>query len=140
MPRPDQIAVVIAGGQKYDIWTQIEVSRSVPEVIDHALLTVAEISPRQRGVVSSLKLAPGDDATVTLAAQLVLKRSGLSATSRGRRDQSPGADRHRRGRPSDHIVGGRRESWAICEFHTGANRIGLFRQGRREFQDRRCIV
>lgn len=73
MPRPDQIAVVTANGQRYDIWTQIEVSRSVPDVIDHALLTVAEISPRSRGFISSLKLAPGDDATVTLAGQLVLR-------------------------------------------------------------------
>lgn len=73
MPRPDQIAVVTAGGAKYDNWTQLEVSRSANDVIDHALLTVAEISPRSRGIISSLKLAPGDDATVTLAGQLVLK-------------------------------------------------------------------
>lgn len=72
MPRPDQIAVVTANGQRYDIWTQIEVSRSAADVIDHALLTVSEISPRQSGMISSLKLAPGDNATVTLAGQLVL--------------------------------------------------------------------
>lgn len=72
MPRPDQTAVVVANGQRYDTWTQLEVSRSAADVIDHALLTVAEISPRQRGLMSSLKLAPGDEATVTLAGQLVL--------------------------------------------------------------------
>lgn len=66
MPRPDQIAVVTANGQKYDIWTQIEVSRTTADpAIDHALLTVAE--------VSGLKLQPGDPATVTLAGQTVMK-------------------------------------------------------------------
>ncbi|WP_024340979.1 phage baseplate assembly protein [Bradyrhizobium japonicum] len=75
MARPDQIAVVTANGQRYDIWTEIECTRSAEDIIDHALLTVAEISPRQRGVISGLKLQPGDQATVTLAGQKII--SGL---------------------------------------------------------------
>lgn len=72
MARPDQIAVVTANGQKYDIWTEVECTRSAEDFIDHALLTVAEISPRQRGAISSLKLQPGDQATVTLAGDQII--------------------------------------------------------------------
>lgn len=72
MPRPDQIAVVTANGQRYDIWTQLEVSRTaVDPAIDRALLVVAE-GARNRGAVSNLKLQPGDPATVTLAGQTVM--------------------------------------------------------------------
>lgn len=75
MPRPDQIAVVTANGQDYNIWTEITCTRSAEDIIDHALLTVAEISPKAKSAISKLKLQPGDKATVTLAGQKII--SGL---------------------------------------------------------------
>lgn len=72
MARPDQIAVVTANGQRYDIWTEVECTRSTEDVIDHALLTVAEISPKTKSALSSLKLQPGDKATVTLAGDQII--------------------------------------------------------------------
>jgi prophage tail gpP-like protein len=75
--RPDQIAIVEANGQKYDIWTELEATRSVEDVIDHVLLTCAEIdknlkNPAPRGTIRSIKLQPGDRVSVTLAGQRIL--------------------------------------------------------------------
>lgn len=72
MARPDQVAIVTANGQKYDIWTEIECIRSAEDIIDHALLTVAEISPETSQAITSLKLKPGDKASVSLAGQTII--------------------------------------------------------------------
>jgi prophage tail gpP-like protein len=71
MPKPQEIAVVTALGQKYDIWTTVEVTHSADDVIDHALLTVSEISTGAKNF-AAIKLQPGDPATVTLAGQVVI--------------------------------------------------------------------
>jgi prophage tail gpP-like protein len=71
MPKPTEICVVTAGGQKYDIWETVECTHSVDDVIDHAMLTVAENSTGAKKI-SDLKLKPGDRASVTLAGQKVL--------------------------------------------------------------------
>lgn len=72
MPNPAQVAVVEANGQKYDIWTELEVTRSADDIIDHALFTVAEISPQTKAAITNLKLKPGDKVTVTLAGRKVI--------------------------------------------------------------------
>jgi prophage tail gpP-like protein len=71
MPNPSEICVVTAGGQKYDNWKTVEVSRNYMDVIDHAMLTVAEISSPS-AAWSTLKLKPGDAAQVTLGGKLVI--------------------------------------------------------------------
>lgn len=85
MPRADQIALVTANGQKYNIWTDLEVTRSCIDIIDHALLTVAEISPKTKAALSSLKLKPGDACTVSLAGIPVI--TGLVYLRQGVADQ-----------------------------------------------------
>jgi prophage tail gpP-like protein len=72
MPNPKELAAVVANGQRYEIWTEIEVTRDVSDIIDHTLLTVAEISPETSGAISALKLQPGDKCTVFLAGQKVI--------------------------------------------------------------------
>jgi prophage tail gpP-like protein len=71
MPNPAEICVVTALGQRYDNWQTVEIKRDFDDVIDHAMLTVAEISTPSQ-IWSSLKLKPGDTATVLLAGQKVI--------------------------------------------------------------------
>jgi prophage tail gpP-like protein len=71
MPKPNEICVVSAGGQRYDIWQSVEVHRSTDDIIDHALLTVAENSSGAKNF-AAIKLKPGDKASVTLAGQPAL--------------------------------------------------------------------
>lgn len=68
MPKATEIAVVTAGGQKYDIWTTIEVSKTAMDVVIHAVLTVAEPSSKATNF-AAIKLKPGDLASITLAGQ-----------------------------------------------------------------------
>jgi prophage tail gpP-like protein len=77
VPRPDQVAIVEANGQKYDIWTELEATRSCEDVIDHVLLTCAEIDknlsrPAPAGTIKSIKLQPGDKVSVSLAGQTIM--------------------------------------------------------------------
>jgi prophage tail gpP-like protein len=72
MPNPAEIALVIAGGQSYDIWQSLEVHREWGDPIAHALLTVAEISTPS-ALWTALKLKPGDQASVSLAGQSVIE-------------------------------------------------------------------
>jgi prophage tail gpP-like protein len=69
MPKPTEICTVTAFGEKYHNWKTIEVWRSIDsEVIDHAMLTAAEINGQNHpSNLSDLKLKPGDPVTVTLA-------------------------------------------------------------------------
>jgi len=71
MPKPNELCVVTALGQKYDIWQSVEVTHSTDDVIDHAMLTVSEPSSGAKSL-AALKLKPGDAAQVHLAGQLVL--------------------------------------------------------------------
>lgn len=75
MPKPSEICVVTALGRRYDIWETVEVMHSCDDVVDHAMLTVAEFSGKDgsfTGGLSDIKLKPGDPATVTLAGQTVI--------------------------------------------------------------------
>lgn len=72
MPNPLEVCVVTAGGEKYDIWETVEVTTTTDDVIDHALLTVAEPSGDGAKTLSDIKLKPGDPATVSLAGQVVI--------------------------------------------------------------------
>lgn len=71
MAKPQEICIVSAGGQKYNIWETVEVTTATDGVIDHAMLTVAEPSKGARSF-SNLKLKPGDPASITLAGQKVI--------------------------------------------------------------------
>jgi len=70
MPKPQELCVVKAGGIAYNIWQTVEVTSAVDQVIDHAMLTVAEPSSKATNL-AGIKLKPGDPATVTLAGQTV---------------------------------------------------------------------
>jgi prophage tail gpP-like protein len=65
MPLKSETCIVYANGQYYDIWETVEVHRSAIDIIDHAMLTVSELSTGGTKL-SQLKLAPGDSATVEL--------------------------------------------------------------------------
>jgi prophage tail gpP-like protein len=71
MSKPQEICVVTALGQKYDSWDTVEVHHNTMEVVDHAMLTVAEISTAGTSL-NNLKLKPGDHASVSLAGEVVL--------------------------------------------------------------------
>lgn len=71
MPKPTEICIVETSGGKYDFWETVEVSHSVAEPIDHAMLTVSEPSSKV-ATFSALKMKPGDPAKVYLAGVLVL--------------------------------------------------------------------
>jgi prophage tail gpP-like protein len=66
MTTPQEIAVVEANGRKYNIWENFELSRTIPVLMDHAMLTVSEVSTAGGTGFSNLKLAPGDKAIITL--------------------------------------------------------------------------
>jgi prophage tail gpP-like protein len=83
MPKPAETCFVFANGQRYDIWETVEVRTSTDDVIDHAMLTVAEPSTGA-SKLSQLKLQPGDKATVSLGGQTVL--SGLVYLRQGAMD------------------------------------------------------
>lgn len=71
MAKPEEICVVTANGQRYDIWETVEVTTATDGVIDHAMLTVAEPSAGAK-TLAALKLKPGDSATITLAGQTII--------------------------------------------------------------------
>jgi prophage tail gpP-like protein len=70
MTNPAEVCTISADGQKYDIWETCELHRSVAGpsggVINHALMTVSEISTGGTGF-SSLKLTVGDTVSIDLA-------------------------------------------------------------------------
>jgi prophage tail gpP-like protein len=67
MSKPNEICVIVALGQKYDIWNTVEVTRSAADpAIDHCMLTVSEISTGAKNF-AAIKLQPGDPAQVFLA-------------------------------------------------------------------------
>jgi hypothetical protein len=88
MSKPNEIAVVTALGQKYDIWNTVEVTREYSQTIDHALLTVSEISTGAKNF-AAMKLKPGDPATITLAGEtaidgyVYLRQSSYDAKEHG---------------------------------------------------------
>lgn len=132
MPRPDQIATVTADGQKYDIWTALECTRSTEDVIDHALLTVAEISPRTAAAINSLKLKPGDQATVALAGQKIISGLVFSRQSvvDGRNHQVQiGISSMAQSVIASTVDG---EPWTVCQSDAAADRLSCVRQGRRQ--------
>jgi prophage tail gpP-like protein len=88
MPKPQEICIVEALGQRYDIWTTVEVWKDATNVVDHALLTVAENSTGAKNF-SQLKLKPGDPASITLAGKpalngyVYLRQASYSAKEHG---------------------------------------------------------
>jgi hypothetical protein len=66
MANPLEIATVTSNGQDYNIWTSIEAHAEYAQIMDHVILTVAEISTPTAQALSTLKLAPGDSASVSL--------------------------------------------------------------------------
>src|SRR5215831_15486574 len=69
MPKPQEVAAVVALGQRYDIWKTISITRQFFEyTIVDMRLTVAEIGSLRHGW-KSLRLKPGDPAQGFLAGQ-----------------------------------------------------------------------
>jgi prophage tail gpP-like protein len=71
MPKPDEICVVNAGGTLYRSWKEVEVERVYPKPVSECRLVVAEIGDFKQGW-KSLRLKPGDPASITLAGQLAV--------------------------------------------------------------------
>jgi prophage tail gpP-like protein len=69
MPNPQEICVVQVGGTNYKYWKEVEVVRDMNEEVSQCSLVVAEVGDLNKGW-QSLRLKPGDRATVTLAGQL----------------------------------------------------------------------
>jgi prophage tail gpP-like protein len=88
MPKPQEVCTVVALGQTYRIWNTVEVTHSSDDVIDHAMLTVSEISTGAPNF-AAIKLQPGDRAQVFLAGFLVvdglvfLRQSSYEAKEHG---------------------------------------------------------
>src|SRR5882672_5513173 len=72
MATPQEICTVTANGEQYDIWEIVEVTRSAETIIDHAILTVSEVSTAGGSGFSQLKLSPGDVATIKLGGALAM--------------------------------------------------------------------
>jgi len=72
MANPQEVCTVTANGEKYNIWEIVEVTRSANDIVDHAMLTVSEISTAGGTGFSQLKLSPGDVATITLGGQTAI--------------------------------------------------------------------
>jgi prophage tail gpP-like protein len=66
MPKASELCTVVAYGTEYVNWKTVEVTSSIMDpVIDHAMLTVSEISSAASNF-SNLKLKPGDPVQVYL--------------------------------------------------------------------------
>lgn len=73
MPKASELCTVVAYGTEYNNWKTVEVTRSMMDnVIDHAMLTVAELSSSNRNF-SDLKLKPGDPVEVYLGDRRAIK-------------------------------------------------------------------
>jgi prophage tail gpP-like protein len=71
MPKPQEIAVVVAAGQRYDTWESIEIERTYENVVSEMRLTAAEPSNLSQGF-AALKLKPKDPAQGYLAGRLAI--------------------------------------------------------------------
>jgi prophage tail gpP-like protein len=71
MPKTEEYCEIVAGGQKYRYWDDVEVTRNFKEVVSEIRLSVAEISPQGARSWSSLRLKPGDPVSAYLAGTLV---------------------------------------------------------------------
>jgi prophage tail gpP-like protein len=74
MPKPQEIASITIGSDKFDRWESVEITRRFGEPFSHMRLRVAEIGDLHHGW-KSLRLALGMAGTGTLAGQLAI--SGL---------------------------------------------------------------
>jgi prophage tail gpP-like protein len=74
MANPQEICTITANGQTFENWTSVEVSRTFPEIVVRALVSVSEVSApgSASSLWSTLKLKPGDEASVSLAGSVVL--------------------------------------------------------------------
>lgn len=70
MPKPSEVAEIVAGGQRYGSWQEVEVFRDYREVVSEIRLTVAEIGDLKHGW-KSVRLKPGDPCEAYLAGRLV---------------------------------------------------------------------
>jgi prophage tail gpP-like protein len=69
MPNPSEICTIVADGQRYDIWEQVEIHRAVPGLsggVCHGIMTVSEISTGGANF-AALKLTVGDQVSMQLA-------------------------------------------------------------------------
>jgi prophage tail gpP-like protein len=71
MPNPQEVAVVVAAGQRYDTWESIEIERNYEKVVAEMRLIAAEPSNLSQGF-ASLKLKPHDPAQGYLAGRQVI--------------------------------------------------------------------
>ena len=69
MPKHTEIATILAGGERYETWQAVSISRDLREITTQMNLTVAEIGDLKHGW-KSLRLKPGDPCTAYLAGQL----------------------------------------------------------------------
>lgn len=73
MPKASEVCTVVAYGKEYANWKTVEVTASIMDpVIDHAMLTVSEISSSASNF-SDLKLKPGDPVEVYLGDRQAIK-------------------------------------------------------------------
>jgi|GEM_PF-2544693 len=72
MPKIEEYCEIVAVGQKYRYWDDVEVSRGFGDPISQVRLSVAEISPQGGKGWSSLRLKPGDPVVASLAGRKVV--------------------------------------------------------------------
>lgn len=88
MPKPEEVAVIVAAGQRYQCWQQVEVFRDYREIVSEIRLAVAEIGDFKGGW-KSMRLKPGDECQAYLAGRLVatgrvsVRQAAYDATTHG---------------------------------------------------------
>lgn len=72
MPKIEEYCEIVAVGQKYRYWDDVELSRGFGDPISQIRLSVAEISPQGSKDWSSIRLKPGDPVEAYLAGRKVV--------------------------------------------------------------------
>jgi prophage tail gpP-like protein len=71
MPRPEEVATIVAGGQRYEFWESVEIERYFGSSVSLMRFTAAEPGDSKHGW-ASLRLMPGELAQGYLAGQLAI--------------------------------------------------------------------
>ncbi|MGD9766586.1 MAG: phage baseplate assembly protein [Pseudolabrys sp.] len=88
MPRPDEVCEVAVGGKRFRDWTAVQVVHDLMDPMFRATLSTVEYGSESNSLMS-LRLKPGDQATVTLAGYKVidgavwLRQAGYDAARHG---------------------------------------------------------